>query len=85
MLAEQHTRRLSHRADVERAADRPRPGEIEGPLACTPASVRPAPCTTTVSEVSAKNACSSDCWIEAPFSCRCQPEKLEPSYSIVSL
>ena len=51
------------------------------PSACTPASVRPAPRTNTVSPVMSRIASSSVAWtVRCPI-CRCQPEKSVPSYS----
>ncbi len=55
------------------------------PSAWTPASVRPAPLTTTRSPEKAAIASSIACWTEGPFCCRCQPTKGPPSYSMVSL
>src|SRR5229473_1062879 len=57
---------------------------ITWPQACTPASVRPATVTRIGSSATEDNACSTQsCTVRAP-SCHCQPEKREPSYSIIA-
>ena len=55
------------------------------PSACTPASVRPAPCTVTRAPQKRATAVSSASCTERPFAWRCQPTKPAPSYSSVSL
>src|SRR5262249_28285878 len=55
------------------------------PVACTPASVRPAPCTATVSPQNAAIAAVSTPCTDSPLSCICPPTNGAPSYSITSL
>src|SRR5687768_6667862 len=54
------------------------------PKACTPASVRPAPCTLTGEPSNRASASSSSPWIDAPAAWRCHPTNRVPSYEIVS-
>ncbi len=49
------------------------------PSACTPASVRPAPCTVTGAPSKRASASSSSACTESPSACRCQPTSRVPS------
>jgi len=49
--------------------------------AWTPASVRPDPCTVTVSSATKLTAAASVSWTLRPDSWLCQPMKSVPSYS----